>query len=135
MNENTQELRQIPITRAELIERLMDDAKGGFDFSDYASVLRYGMNGFENYTNEELENQALEWCLLDEDGNEIRYTITDADTSKPSPEAINAELLQALKGLAGCVDLSKLNVRKDFSLLNAHACAMKAIAKAEGRAS
>jgi hypothetical protein len=42
------------------------------------------------------------------------------------------ELLEALKGLVEEVKLSKLNIRKDFSLINAHACATKAIHKAMG---
>ena len=42
------------------------------------------------------------------------------------------DLLVALKYLAAQIDLSKLNVRKDFSLMNGHAGALKAIAKAEG---
>jgi len=49
--------------------------------------------------------------------------------------AINSheELLQALKDLAREIDLRKLNIRKDFSLMSAHAFALKAIAKAEGK--
>ena len=42
-------------------------------------------------------------------------------------QADKAKLVSALKDLCGAIDLSKLNVRKDFSLLNAHACALKAI--------
>ena len=42
-------------------------------------------------------------------------------------------LLQALKSLVKEIDLSKLNVRKDFSLLNAHAFAAKTIHQAEGK--
>jgi len=42
------------------------------------------------------------------------------------------ELLEALEYLTKQIDLSKLNVRKDFSLMNAHACAMKTIDKAKG---
>lgn len=42
------------------------------------------------------------------------------------------ELLEALKGLVEEVKLSKLNIRKDFSLINAHAYATKAIYKAMG---
>lgn len=42
------------------------------------------------------------------------------------------ELLEKLKNLVDCIDLSKLNIRKDFSVLNHHASAMKTIAKAEG---
>ena len=43
------------------------------------------------------------------------------------------DLLQTLKDLAGEINLSKLNIRNDFSLINAHACATKAIAQAEGK--
>jgi hypothetical protein len=43
------------------------------------------------------------------------------------------DLLDALKGLAGQIQLGKLNIRKDFSLINAHAVATKAIYKAEGK--
>lgn len=44
----------------------------------------------------------------------------------------HAELLGALEGLAKETNLSKLNVRRDFSLMNAHAYATKAILKAKG---
>lgn len=40
-------------------------------------------------------------------------------------------MLAALQHLAAQIDLSKLNVRKDFSLLNAHAGALKAAAAAQ----
>lgn len=40
-------------------------------------------------------------------------------------------LLEALKALAKEVDLNKLNIRKDFSLINAHAYALKVIHRAE----
>ena len=42
-------------------------------------------------------------------------------------------LLNALKSLVKEIDLSKLNIRKDFSLLNAHAFATKTIHQAEGK--
>ncbi|HEX6827241.1 MAG TPA: hypothetical protein VF077_13060 [Nitrospiraceae bacterium] len=41
------------------------------------------------------------------------------------------ELLQALQYLATEVWRLKLNIRKDFSLLNAHACATKLIHRIE----
>jgi len=44
--------------------------------------------------------------------------------------ALEAELLAALKGLVKEIPLRGLNIRKDFSLINAHAAATKAIAKA-----
>lgn len=43
------------------------------------------------------------------------------------------ELLEALKGLVAEIYLSKLNIRKDFSLINAHAYATKIIQKAESK--
>ena len=43
------------------------------------------------------------------------------------------ELLEACKYLTKEIDLSKLNIKKDFSLINAHAAALKAIRKAEGK--
>lgn len=43
------------------------------------------------------------------------------------------EMLETLKLLTARIDLSKLNVSKDFGLMNAHACALKAIARVEGK--
>lgn len=42
------------------------------------------------------------------------------------------ELLEALKLLVKEVNLPKLNVKKDFSLMVAHAAALKALNKATG---
>jgi hypothetical protein len=42
-------------------------------------------------------------------------------------------MYEALKFLTSEIDLSKLNVRKDFSLMNAHAGAIKVILQAEGK--
>jgi hypothetical protein len=41
-------------------------------------------------------------------------------------------MLQALQDLCAEIKLGKLNVRRDFHLMNAHACALKAIYQAEG---
>jgi hypothetical protein len=41
--------------------------------------------------------------------------------------AENERLREALKGLADNINLSKLNIRKDFSLMNAHAYALKVL--------
>jgi hypothetical protein len=46
-------------------------------------------------------------------------------------EEAAAAMLEALKYLTAQIDLSKLNVRKDFRTLLAHNGAMKAIALAE----
>lgn len=82
----------------------------------------------------EWEDSSYCECMnCDCSGTVATFSGQEAAPVKPSPETINAELLQALKALVGEIDLSKLNVRKDFSLLNAHACATKTIAKAEGR--
>jgi hypothetical protein len=64
-------------------------------------------------------------------GNEHVQDYREADDNRDVLAAA-PDLLQALKDLTKEINLSKLNVRKDFSLLNAHACATKAIAKAEG---
>ena len=42
-------------------------------------------------------------------------------------------MYEALRVLTSEINLSTLNVRKDFSLMNAHACAVKAILQAEGK--
>ena len=42
-------------------------------------------------------------------------------------------MYEALRMLTSEINLSTLNVRKDFSLMNAHACAVKAILQAEGK--
>jgi|WetSurMetagenome_2_1015567.scaffolds.fasta_scaffold236270_3 hypothetical protein len=43
------------------------------------------------------------------------------------------EVLYVLKSFVREISLSKLNIRKDFSLINAHASAIRLINKAEGR--
>ena len=55
---------------------------------------------------------------------------TDADISII---AAAPAMYEALRVLTSEINLSTLNVRKDFSLMNAHACAVKAILQAEGR--
>jgi len=59
------------------------------------------------------------------------YRAKDADRIVRACNS-HADLLAALEGLVGEIHLSKLNIRKDFSLINAHACATKAIYKAKG---
>ncbi len=41
------------------------------------------------------------------------------------------DLLEACRYLVKQIDLSKLNIRRDFSLINGHAAATRAIRKAE----
>ena len=88
-----------PITREGLIEKLIEDRGANWDYSDTCEMLEYGRTGFVEMTNKDLEEIAEDYCLCDDDGNEVRYTITDACpiTSKPTPEAINAELLEVAK--------------------------------------
>jgi hypothetical protein len=73
-------------------------------------------------------------------GKEIRQNAFSANIQAPEDElqanarliASAPELLEALQGLAKEINLSKLNIKKDFSLINAHAAALKAIYKAKG---
>jgi len=86
----------LPITRAELIDKLVEYRWDDWDHHDTDDVLRYGRIGFEELSNDDLEQIALDY-MLEEGGVEVAYTITDADTSKPSAETINAELLDQLR--------------------------------------
>lgn len=60
------------------------------------------------------------------------YLARDNDNGDPAiylcpKHTAAAELLEALQGLTNAIDLSKLNIRKDFSLINNHAYALKVI--------
>ena len=117
-----------PITREGLIEKMIEDRGANWDYSDTCEMLEYGRIGFAEMTNQDLEEIAEDYCLCDDDGNEVRYTITDADTSKPSVEAINKELLEALKAsLLAIPDGMTSNETPIVQQIRA------AIAKAEGR--
>lgn len=63
--------------------------------------------------------------MSDGDGDGADGQMADATLIASAPE-----LLYALQHLAAEIPLGKLNVRKDFHLMNAHACALKAIHKA-----
>lgn len=76
-----------PITRAALIEKLIEYRSDDWDENDTDEALRYGRFGFTELSNDDLEQLAVDFMLEDADGNEVRYTITDADTSQPSAEA------------------------------------------------
>ena len=120
-----------PITREGLIEKLIEDRGANWDYSDTCEMLEYGRTGFAEMTNQNLEEIAEDYCLCDDDGNEVRYRITDADTSKPSAETINKELLEALKRLLEIPE--KLTTMEHFDYMaNAERIARQAIAKAEG---
>ena len=85
----------VEITRAALVDKLVDHRTDDFDSYDIEDAVRHGRYGYEELPNDELEDLADEWGL-EEDGVEVRYKITDAD-AKPMVEAINAELLKQLK--------------------------------------
>ena len=89
----------VNITRAELIDKLVDYRTDDFDGHDIDEAVRYGRDGYEEYTNEELEQQALDY-MMDEGGAEVEYHITDADTSKPAGK-VNQNLIDALEALIG----------------------------------
>ena len=89
----------VNITRAELIDKLVDYRTDDFDGHDIDEAVRYGRDGYEEYTNEELEQQALDY-MMDEGGAEVEYHITDADTSKPAGK-VNQNLIDALEAIIG----------------------------------
>lgn len=95
--ENEEEgLKTVNITRSALIEKLIEYRSDDWDHHDTDEVLEYGRIGFIELSNEDLERIALDY-MLEENGVEVAYHITDADTSKPSVETINAELLAQLR--------------------------------------
>lgn len=94
----------IPITRQELIDKMIEDRGANWDYSDTCEMLEYGRTGFVEMTNKDLEEIAEDYCLCDDDGNDVRYTITDADTSKPSAEALLKEAVEALKATQTVLD-------------------------------
>lgn len=120
----------LPITRAELIDKLVEYRSDDWDRYDIANVLRCGRIGFEELSNDALEQIALDYMLCDENMNEVRYTITDADTSKPSVEEINAALLAALKET---IDVTTVYHRNEATGRPWLTNALAAIALAEGR--
>ena len=117
-------VKTVDITRAALIEKLIEYRSDDWDHHDTDDVLEFGRIGFIELSNEDLEQIALDY-MLEEGGVEVAYTITDADTSKPSVEAINAEMLELCK-------LAYVAVNPGCEL---EARLKAAIAKAEGRTS
>lgn len=97
MSDNTTELKQYPITRDELIEKMVEHRGDDWDHHDTDEVLLDGRIGFNEMTNGELEDLAYEVYMMEEDGQAVKYVITDADTSNPSPETLVHEMLEALK--------------------------------------
>lgn len=74
----------------------------------------------------ELANKALEYCQVPGCLNK-----NIIKTAYCSMHMLAWELLEALKALSKEINLSKLNIRKDFALMNAKAYADKIIANAE----
>lgn len=90
----------VDITREALIDKLVDFRTDNFDSEDIVDAVRYGRDGYEEYTNAELEQQAMDYMLVDDEGNEVKYRIADADTCKPSGR-VNEKLVAACEALIG----------------------------------
>lgn len=118
-----------PITRAELIDKMVEHRGDDWDHHDTDDVLRDGRIGFNEMTNEDLEQLAIDY-MLEEDGVEVVYHITDADPSKPSAEEINKEMLDELRDIARRIDRDSGSPR--FTAKQ-HDRLVALIAKAEGR--
>lgn len=97
VNEPTSEpLKEVPITRAALIEKLIEYRSDDWDHHDTDDVLEFGRIGFIELSNEDLEQIALDY-MLEEGGVEVAYTITDPCPIKATPEEINQEMLEACR--------------------------------------
>lgn len=118
-----------PITREGLIEKLIEYRSEQWDHDDTVEMLEYGRTGFVEMTNEVLEEIAIDY-MLEEDGVEAVYHITDADPSKPSAEEINKEMLDELRDIARRIDRDSGSPR--FTAKQ-HDRLVALIAKAEGR--
>lgn len=84
------------VTRNQLMDLIAEHRIDNWDQSDTWEDVMNGRIGLVDLSNADLEELANSW-LEDEDGRELEYHITDADTSKPSAETINAELLDQLR--------------------------------------
>ena len=73
--------------------------------------------------------------IIGSDGSAIGTVETWNDCTEGNRLVLTAApaMYVALRVLTSEINLSTLNVRKDFSLMNAHACAVKAILQAEGK--
>lgn len=70
----------------------------------------------------EIKHYVVVWEQSAQSDNDIRVTMSD-DLKRID------ELEEALKLLISKVNLSRLDIRKDFELINAHACANKVLNK------
>ena len=123
-------VKTVDITRAELIEKMVEYRGDDWDHHDTDEVLRDGRIGFNEMTNGELEDLAFEGYMMEEDGEVVKYHITDADPSKPSAEEINKEMLDELRDIARRIDRDSGSPR--FTAKQ-HDRLVALIAKAEGR--
>jgi hypothetical protein len=84
-------------------------------------------SGESNYFT--IADSQANWLMQIQHNGEQYAVVQDANARLI---AAAPELLESLIYFCENIELSKLNVRKDFSLLNAHAGALKAIRKAKG---
>ena len=126
------ELKNVQITREALIDKMVEHREDDWDTDDTEDALRHGRIGFEEMPNAELEEIANDAYCMMEEGNEVRYTITDPCPIQATPEAINREMLEALKWLLANAPAPK-GIKHDFSYILYREAATKAIAKAEGK--
>ena len=123
------ELKNVQITRNGMIEKLIEHRMEGWDESDTDEAIRCGRIGYEELSNQDLENLAGEWCLFTNDGEEVEsWKITDPCPVKPTPEEINRELLEALKAIMN----GQIGGQPDMDA-ERFRMARAAIAKAEGK--
>lgn len=97
-------------------------------------AIREALDGLNNFPLTEIQQSLINY--LEANVDDIYEAIGEFDFPLKENEMktkTESMLLIALKDLLKEIDLSKLKVRKDFSLLNAHAAATKAILKAEGK--
>ena len=86
-----------------------------------------------------IQNEPEKMSIIDADMcfvAEVWQTYIDGESRQQAHAALIAAapaMYEALRVLTSEINLSTLNVRKDFSLMNAHACAVKAILQAEGK--
>ena len=85
------------------------------------------------------DTRQVSHCIVEEKNENSLITYALPPTSLSDEFYANArliaaapDLLEALESLTAEISLKKVNIRKDFSLINAHANALKMIIKARG---
>lgn len=75
----------------------------------------------------DMENQeSMEYFKEHAEANDYEF-LRDGSDANTLGSRTEPDFYRLLKDLVEAVDLKKLNVKKDFSLMNAHACANKAL--------